>query len=286
MRAPVVGHVTRSGLRVAYLDWGGKGPPLVMLHPNGFCGGFFDPLARRLTDGFRPVAVDLRGHGRSDTPSELEDLHFSLLAGDVAAVLAQLGLREVSLIGVSMGGGVGIHLAELLGSEMTGLMLCEAIAFPSVQTASANGNHLADLARKRRKLWPSRTAMIESYGSRPPFGALAPEWLAAYVEWGTRDCEDGMVELACEPETEARCFEIGGTTESSGQAFELLATLGCPISVLAGAETDLGIERFEAQADKAGVPLQVLDGGHFFLHEDTDRAEALVRLNLRQSMGL
>ena len=39
----------------------------LLLHPNGFCAGFFDPLARRLRDTFRPIGVDLRGHGGSDT---------------------------------------------------------------------------------------------------------------------------------------------------------------------------------------------------------------------------
>ncbi len=46
--APVV--VDHDGLRIAALDWGGDGPPLLLLHPNGFCAGLFDPLARRLRD--------------------------------------------------------------------------------------------------------------------------------------------------------------------------------------------------------------------------------------------
>ena len=45
--------------------------------------------------------------------------------------------------------------------------------------------------------------MIQSYGSRPPMDRLAPEALAAYVEWGTHDRSDGQVELACPPAIEA-----------------------------------------------------------------------------------
>ena len=66
---PAGGHVVRDGLRIAFLDWGvGRfdADPLVVLHPNGFCAGFFDPLARRIGDQFRVVGVDLRGHGSSD----------------------------------------------------------------------------------------------------------------------------------------------------------------------------------------------------------------------------
>ena len=274
---PTTGFVHSDGLNIAYLDWGGTGPPLVMLHPTGFCGGFFAPLAERLVDSFRPIAVDLRGHGNSDTPEEPADLHFDLMAADVVAVLERLEIDDVRLIGVSMGGAVGIHVAGIIGARVKGLMACEAIAFAFERAPSENSNHMAMLARKRRAVWPSRAAMVESYGSRPPFNALASESLAAYVEWGTRERDDGTVELACAPEIEARSFEIGGSARSTGRAFELLGEIECPRAVLAGHETDLEMARFRTQAAQAGVELRVLEGGHFFLQEDTDRAEALVR---------
>jgi pimeloyl-ACP methyl ester carboxylesterase len=274
---PTKGHIESDGLKIAYLDWGGSGDPLLMLHPNGFCAGFFAPLAARLTNTHRTIAVDLRGHGESDTPTNLADLHFAPMAADVGRVLEHLGVSEVALLGVSLGGGVGVHVADLLGPRMGALMLCEAIAFEFQQAPSENSNFMAALARKRRAVWPSREAMAESYGSRPPFGALEPAFLDAYVQWGTRIRPDNTIELACDPETEAQVFEIGATAESTGRAFELLAEVPCPVSVLAGADTDLGIHRFEAQAAQAGVELRILDGGHFFLQEDTDRAEALVR---------
>jgi pimeloyl-ACP methyl ester carboxylesterase len=277
VNSPTTASIESDGLRIGYLDWGGSGQPLVMLHPNGFCGGFYAPLAERLTDEFRPVAIDLRGHGASDAPDDPDGLRYGHMAGDVVRVVDHLGLGEIKLLGVSLGGGVGIHVAGQIGGRMLGLMLCEAIAFTFAGAPTANANHLSDLARKRRAVWPSRAAMIESYGSRPPFGALAPEFLAAYVEWGTVVRSDGTVELACDREVEALLFEIGASQHSTGRAFDLLAEIECPRAVLAGAETDLGIDRFEAQAVQAGVDLRVLDGGHFFLQEDPDRAESLVR---------
>ena len=68
--------VQHDGLRIAALDWGGDGTPLVLLHPNGLCAGLFEPLALRLRDTFRPVAVDLRGHGGTDTPASTEEFGF------------------------------------------------------------------------------------------------------------------------------------------------------------------------------------------------------------------
>jgi len=58
---------------------------------------------------------------------------------------------------------------------------------------------------------------------------------------------------------------------------ERLAEVRCPTSVLCGSRTDLAPEWFDAQAEVLGVEAQVVDGGHFFLFEDLDRAAALIR---------
>src|SRR4051794_41365434 len=90
--------VEHDGLTIGALDWGGEGPALVLLHPNGFCAGVFDPLARALTSDHRVVGVDLRGHGTSDAPTTFEDCGFLAAAGDVVAMLDHLGLDEVVIL--------------------------------------------------------------------------------------------------------------------------------------------------------------------------------------------
>jgi len=164
-------------------------------------------------------------------------------------------------------------------------MLCEAIALDpgerekqGVPFEGAESPLVAG-ARRRRRVWDDRADVEASYGSRPPLDALDPEVLSAYVHWGFVDRSDGSIELACHPETEAAIF---GTTRPRGptHSFERLADVRCPTSVLCGSQTDLAPEWFAAQAAVLGVDLQVIDGGHFFLFEDLDRAEQLVRLAL------
>ena len=139
---------------------------------------------------------------------------------------------------------------------------------------------LAVGARRRRDVWDDREEVLASYGSRPPLDALDPEALAGYVRWGFRDSDDGRIELACRPETEANIF---GRTRSHGplEAFEALRRVTCPVAVMAGARTDLDPGWFVDQAAAVGVDLQVLDGGHFVLFEDTEQAVDLVDRNLR-----
>ena len=122
--------------------------------------------------------------------------------------------------------------------------------------------------------------MRASYGSRPPLDVLAPESLDAYVRWGFVDRPDGQVELACPPETEAVIFEIATHEYGAHGAWNNLAELSASAVVLCGDRSDLPMPWFEAQAERVGSEIVRVPGGHFFLQEDTDRAEALVRTHL------
>lgn len=65
---------------------------------------------------------------------------------------------------------------------------------------------LVDATRKRRASFPSRADAVERYGSRPPYSALDPAMLDAYVEHGFEDLPDGSVTLRCTPDNEAEIF--------------------------------------------------------------------------------
>jgi pimeloyl-ACP methyl ester carboxylesterase len=284
--------VERDGLRIAALDWGGQGPPLLLLHPNGLCAGLFDPLAVRLRDTFRPVGVDLRGHGGTDAPKTREGFAFEDMAADVLAVLDHLGIDDAVALGQSLGGGVATLVDGLRPGVIRRLLLCEPVAFspeamqmrPPGSGHGDGGNFMSAIARKRRAVWPDRDAVLRSYGSRPPFDALAPEALAAYVRWGFVDRADGQVELACPPEVEATIFEVSGAPQGAPAAWHRLDQLTASATVARGDRSELEGDWFALQAERAGAPLITLHGSHFFLQENTDRAERLVREQL--TLGL
>jgi pimeloyl-ACP methyl ester carboxylesterase len=271
--------VLHDGLRIAALDWGGSGPPLLLLHPNGFCAGFFDPLARELRADFHPIGVDVRGHGASDRPADLADCTFPDATGDVLAVLDVLGLDEVVALGHSMGGAITILLDERRPGIVRRALLCEAIAFPpgGIPRTSGGPNPMADIARSRRAVWPDRSTVRESYASRPPMNVLEPAALDAYVRYGFRDRDDGEIELACAPEVEARCFEAAGEPDGAPHAFARLSQFRGDAVVAAGLDSNLPLEVFAAQARAVGGPYLELEGGHFFPQENTARAATLVR---------
>ncbi len=274
--------VDHDGFTIGALDWGGDGPPLVLLHPNGFCAGVFDPLARALTGEHRVVGIDLRGHGTSDAPARFEDCGFVSAATDVVAMLDHLGLDEVVILGESLGGGTGILVDRLRPGLVRRLLLCEPIAMPAIDGLPGAGaeNHMSAMARRRRSVWPDRDTVLESYGSRPPMNVLEPQALAGYVQWGFRDREDGQVELSCPPEVEAWFFECGTRPDGAPASFDHLASLHAGVTIVCADGTDLPDGMFAAQAERAGVPLVTVQGTHFFVQEDTERAAALVREHL------
>jgi len=276
--------VEHDGLRIAALDWGGDGPPLLLLHPNGFCAGVFDPLARRLRGEYRVVGVDLRGHGSSDDPGTVDRLGYVDCAGDALAVLDHLGIDEVVALGESLGGAATILLDALRPGIVRRMLLCEPIAIPPTAGTTPGGNVLAQGARRRRPVWPSRDAVLASYGSRLPLSVMEPEALAGYVRWGFHDRDNtdgaGAVELACPPEVEAAFFEGGAGGDGSHTSFAHLRYLHAPATLVRGATSDLPVFMFEAQAEALGVPLLQVPGGHFFVQESTDLAASLVRDHL------
>ena len=255
----------------------------MLLHPNGFCAGLYDPIACLLAAGgaFRPIGVDLRGHGGTGKPEPPDPYHYEGMAADVLAVLDDMGLDDVDIVGGSLGGGVAIHIDKQQPGRAGRLVLCEPIALSATDDRSPDQAHpLAVGALRRKMIWPSRDAMIHSYGSRPPMNRLAPEALAAYIRWGTLDRPDGQVELACPPAVEAAIFGSPMSREGVHAAWEHLPNLTASVAVLAGDRSFVSFKRFEGVAAAAGVPLEVVTGDHFFLHEDTTRGAQLIENHL------
>ncbi len=94
---------TRDGNQLYVKDWG-TGRPIVMLHGWPLTSDTFDDLGMTLADaGFRAVAYDRRGFGRSSQPWSGYD--YDTLADDLAQVIDATGADEITLLGFSMGGG-------------------------------------------------------------------------------------------------------------------------------------------------------------------------------------
>ncbi|WSQ03513.1 alpha/beta hydrolase [Streptomyces sp. NBC_01232] len=100
--------VTPDGRRLAYTDFGGPGAPLLALHGHFQDGAGFGRLAQELGPAWRVIALDQRGHGRSDRAGEYTRDGY---VADAAALLEQLGLGPAVVLGHSLGGVNAYQLA-------------------------------------------------------------------------------------------------------------------------------------------------------------------------------
>jgi non-heme chloroperoxidase len=90
-----------DGTKLFCRDWG-DGPPIVFCHPWALNADIWEYQFTELSErGLRCVAYDRRGHGRSEDPGRSYD--YDTLAEDLAAVIEQLDLHDVTLVGYSMG---------------------------------------------------------------------------------------------------------------------------------------------------------------------------------------
>lgn len=127
---------TRDKVRLYYKDWG-TGRPVVLLHGWPLSSDTFDELALTLAgSGFRTIAYDRRGFGRSDQPWGGYD--YDSLADDLADVIEQTGATNAALLGFSMGGGEVVrYLSRHAGRNVTQALLVASVV-PYLQKDASN----------------------------------------------------------------------------------------------------------------------------------------------------
>jgi pimeloyl-ACP methyl ester carboxylesterase len=116
--------VVRDGVRISCRDWGGAGPPVVLLHGLAGHAGEWDTTSQRLRARHRVVAVDQRGHGASERHPR--DRSRAAYIADVVAVLDQLELHQPVLVGQSLGGHTAMLTATAHPELVRALVLVEA----------------------------------------------------------------------------------------------------------------------------------------------------------------
>jgi pimeloyl-ACP methyl ester carboxylesterase len=109
----------------------GTGTPLVLIHGGLASSAMWEPHLPDLTDDFRVITPDSRGHGRSTNPSG--QLSYAQLADDVAALIAALGLVRPAVGGYSDGGQVALELGAR-HPDMAGALIVGA-AYPEYVTS-------------------------------------------------------------------------------------------------------------------------------------------------------
>jgi pimeloyl-ACP methyl ester carboxylesterase len=128
-----VPYADRNGTQLFYTDEGTGDPALLFVH--GWCcdTSYWKPQVRAFRRRHRVVAVDLRGHGRSDKPEQ--DYTMDAFASDLEWLMGQLDLRRPVVIGHSMGGVIALRLAGRRKRAVSGAVIVDSPIFPKFDRA-------------------------------------------------------------------------------------------------------------------------------------------------------
>jgi pimeloyl-ACP methyl ester carboxylesterase len=227
-----------DGVTVALHDLGGSGAPFLVCHATGFCGGAYGPLAEHLALERHVWALDFRGHGDSTAPTG-DRYDWDGAADDLEAVVDAVTDEPVDVFGHSMGGAAAMILERRRPGTVRSAYLFEPIIVPAERPTTVQ-NPLAEAARRRRAVFPSKGAALLRYATKTPLRVLNAAALAAYVEHGFEDLPDGTARLKLDPAQEAAVFEAAGKA-----TIDTVRGLDVPVVVAVGvAEGEWGPATF------------------------------------------
>jgi pimeloyl-ACP methyl ester carboxylesterase len=210
-----------SAIEIALLDWGGEGPLALLHHATGFCAGVWGPVAERLSEHYRVIAMDARGHGDSSKPEGADCYHWEFFGRDVLGVAEVLAAEHPDgRVALGLGHSFGGSSILMASAERPDLfernVLVDPVILPPewgrvASAADSPGNALAEGARNRRQIWPDREAARKKWLEKELFADWDPEALDLYLAEGLADRPDGQVALKCSGEIEAAIFEATGS---------------------------------------------------------------------------
>jgi non-heme chloroperoxidase len=165
---------TKDGVEIFYKDWG-KGQPIVFSHGWPLSADDWDAqMLFFLKHGYRVIAHDRRGHGRSAQVSDGHDMdHY---ADDLAALTAHLNLKDAIHVGHSTGGGEVTHYLGRHGeSRVAKAVIISAVPPIMVKTAANPGGLPIEVFDGLRKaLADNRAQFYLDFASGPFYGFNRP----------------------------------------------------------------------------------------------------------------
>jgi 3-oxoadipate enol-lactonase len=137
-----------------------EAPPVLLLHSLGTALQLWDGVAELLSARYRPVQIDLRGHGLTSVPRgsyTIDDM-----AADVVGAVEAMDIAEVHVVGVSLGGAVAQRLGVMMRGRVRSLVLLStATSFPP------------------RVLWLERAAAVRNAGIEQFVESSLARWVSA-----------------------------------------------------------------------------------------------------------
>ncbi len=269
LAVPTSQYSVRSsdGVSLSLRAWGAGEPRYFLIHGFGDSGASWNRCARSLSRSGTAVAIDLRGHGDSgrDPTRQYAPKHY---LEDVTGVLRERDMRDVVLIGHSMGAAIAIHVATRCVDRVSALVLVDG--GPYLRRAALQRVRAEFLAQ------PWQYGSVEEYSLRleAKMRHVSSSVLREVAQGALVRTECGGWMLKCDPAL------ANGPAYIDDEALSgVLARVTCPVIVIRGTFSSV-LTRTGAQRVLAGVPNgtfgSVPEAGHALMLENPEGLAASV----------
>jgi pimeloyl-ACP methyl ester carboxylesterase len=280
---PAARFYESQGLRLHYVDWGNEtAPPLVLVHGGLDHCRNWDAIARELQPHFHVVAPDLRGHGDSEwargSSYSLADHVY-----DLSRLIRSAGLRDLALVGHSMGGMVSLAYAGTYPAQVSrlgildGIFLAGSRRTPIHEQMSRWIDQLDRIGEREASTFRTIEEASQRLSTRNK--RLTPAQALHLARHGLRQHADGLYRWKFDHHLRARAPYRLLPDDYTG----LWSRISCPTLLMWGDESYLadpeaaGLLKHFKQAE-----LQKIAGaGHWLHHDRLD----LVLASLRRFLG-
>lgn len=238
---------------------GREGPWVVLLHALGANLTLWDDTARHLSDRYRVLRFDLRGHGGSDAPVGAYTM--ARLADDVVALMDALDIEQAHVCGVSVGGMVAQTLGVRYADRLLSLTLLDTVHHTPMEA---------------HPMWANRIGQAEAHGMAGMVQSTMERWLTQPF----RDRQPEVVERIGRMLLATPVQGYVGVAQAI-VAFDLADAIGrihCPTLVVTGANDEgAPVAMAQSIAEKIhGAKLEVLpDAAHLSFIEQPERFHAI-----------
>ena len=179
--------IEANGLKLHYLDYGTEGrPPMLCLHGGAVNAHWFDFVARGFDSDYHMRALDQRGHGDSAW-AQPPDYAYQRYAADVAEVVERLDLRDLVLMGHSMGGLVSLVYAATYPGRVKRLILVDSTLVASPERTAV----LHEIGAREGRSYATHEDFVAHFRVRPTGTTAAPGILRHLAERSGRQSADG-----------------------------------------------------------------------------------------------
>ncbi|MEM9506113.1 MAG: alpha/beta fold hydrolase [Cyanobacteria bacterium P01_E01_bin.35] len=258
--------ITIRGLKICLCTWGPEEGPLVLcLHGILEQGAAWSEVAIRLAQkGYRVIAPDLRGHGRSDRVGKGGSYNLIDFLGDIDAIVEYLAGKAFILVGHSLGSVLGAIFATIRPQRIKNIVLVETILPTHTEDddpTTAIANQLDSMAKPpEHPVFPDITTAAERLRKATP--AISPALAKLLAERITEPCEGG-VRWRWEPLLRTRAgISLNGIGRS--RYLKLLQKIKVPITLVYGDQSNFNrIEDLNKQQEAMpNATKVVVSGGH------------------------